>query len=292
MGLDFIDYLLEELEELDNSLKIILNEEKIIENNILSKHGFLIRRYSVKWDQLNSPRLSELHGHFKDVLVKEKNLFFRFKQKRTALKELEKDYNLFFDKKLRIVQIINEYMGNFFYVSKIVKVKLDELLNLLNQGVKLHPLSCGGKVNNIICSLERNITQCLKFVDFLKQLLNKIKKAEETAYEPSPKTYGRVMSKKEKRTTTTKRELTGSPKRKGGDLIGAFYSPPATKKKIEKMTRDQRKDFFGQIGVVGGTEVIFFETTLKPKVGPIKQANGLDEYKFPKGTPIEILDAA
>lgn len=46
--------------------------------------------------------------------------------------------------------------------------------------------------------------------------------------------------------------------------------------------------------VVGGVNVVFFQTRLKPSNhdNPIRQSNGLREYMFPKGLEVEILKAA
>lgn len=138
-------------------------------------------------------------------------------------------------------------------------------------------------------SLKRNLNQIIKFIDLTKQILEKIKKFEETAYYPEPRTYGRAMSLKEFK-ETEKNNCLSSPK----DPTPVFDAPASTMNKLLSMTKDERKNFFSSIGVVGGTIIVFFQTRLKPinYDRPIPQSNGLKEFKFSKNTSVEIISKA
>ena len=178
-----------------------------------------------------------------------------------------------------------------FFSSKVAFERVYQLELLSNSGENIKT-SRSSKVKALILSLEKATNQIILFIDILKRLSKTINIFEKKNYYPNPKTYGRAMSPKEEKITIAKEKLSGSPKRQEGDLIGVFDSPPAVKRKIESMSKDQKKIFFGSIGVVGATNVLFFQTKLIPKVGPVPQSNGLIEYKFPKETPVEILKAA
>ena len=97
------------------------------------------------------------------------------------------------------------------------------------------------------------------------------------------------MASHEYKKTVAEKKLSSSK-----DPTPVFDAPRSVIAKIKAMSKDQMKTFSGQIGVVGGINVVFFQTRLKPvnHDNPIPQSNGLREYKFPKGIEVEILEAA
>lgn len=182
-------------------------------------------------------------------------------------------------------------MNQAFYSAQAAYNLVHQLTELLTKNAFVLR-KVGLQTKRLIGNLEIETTKVKRLIDALGQLSSKVMLFERQEHFDFPRQYGRAMSKSEMKITKAKKALTGSPKREEGDLIGVFDCPPEVLGKLKSMDDDQRKTFFGRIGVSGATKIIFFETKLKPKVGPIPQTNGLIEYKFPKGTPIELLEAA
>jgi hypothetical protein len=287
----FIIDLYDQFSKLEKRLRNVLREEKILEKNILVKSGILIRRYSIKINTLNLERLREIKEELTKVKFIEATISHKIKEAEEHLYKTENDYNAYKEKKIKLKKILKEYMNNAFMNSRIASERIFQLEKLSKSGENIKT-SRSDKVKRLILSLEKVTNQIILFIDILKQLSESIKTFEKNNYYPNPRTYGRAMSPKEEKKTLSKEKLSGSQKRQENELIGVFDSPPAIKKRIESMTKDKRKEFFGSIGVVGATNVVFFQTKLIPKIGPVPQSNGLNEYKFPKETPIEILKAA
>lgn len=289
----FVENLYSKLEVLNSLLAQLLREEKILEESILVKSGFILRHYSLRWDKINPVFLKKLRDELVQVEAIESDIQHEYEQTLIYIKELERAYEAYNGKKLRLEDIFTKYMYNAFHLSKWARDRIDYIINLLESGLKLHPVGMAQNAKRAINSLQRSTNQIMKFVDVVRQLTGLVAKFSKKQYYPSPRTYGRAMSPREAKNTLKFEELIGSPKRKVGDLLGVFDCPLAVRESISKMNPDQRKNYFAQIGVTGAVSVVFFQTALKPKSEEgIRQTNNLIEFKFPKGTPIEILAAA
>ena len=290
--LDFLLSIQSKFTNLEKILGNLLREEELLEGNILVKSGFIIRRYSLRFNNINLSSLNELRLELENAKAIELEIQYNIRDVRKFLRALEKDYYAYNGKKLHFERIFTQYINNAFQMSRTAKARIDALIDILEKGMKLHEQSIGGQVERMIKSFEKMINQILRFIDLLRQLIDKVKKFEENTYYPSPRIYGRAMSKEEATITLRTKELAGSPKKAENELVGVFgYSEPVIDR-LKSMSDDERKNFFGQIGVVQGDNILVFQTSLKPKVGPIPQSNGIKEYKFPKGTNIQILEAA
>ena len=279
----------QDFEDLRVVLKEFLREEGLLKNNDLVKSGFILRRYSLRFDKVNLANLDKLMNELKRVIAIENDVNSKIEQIRKEIEEIEKAYAVYLKEKLHISRIFTQDMNNCFYLSRLMSNQTYSLINQIKKGVKVQGKASAPMVRTLLRSLEKMGNQILKFVDLLEQTTKKIEKFETVSFYPTERMYGRAMSKKEYRDTMAKEELIGSPKRGEGDLIGVFECNSARQvEKINSMSEDERKIFFGRIGVVGGIKLLFFRTKLKPRTGPIPQSNGLIERKFPKGTPINI----
>lgn len=278
--------------ELDILLKSILRKEEILEENVLVKSGFLLRRYSLRPEFLKLDELKKLKKELERTAAIEAEIIYQIHKVKKNLQDLERDFYSYTGEKLHLKKVFTQSMNNAFQMSKSACVRVDQLLALLQERFQFNKKTLGIKGGRLLISLEKMTNQIVQFIDLLEQLSIKVAKFEQESYYPSPLLYGRAMSKKESRQTRAKEELIGSPKRKEGDIIGVFDCPLSLRNRLLSLSEDERKNFFGQIGVAGGIKILFFQTTLKPKAGPIIQSNGLREYKFPKRTHIEILEAA
>ena len=71
-----------------------------------------------------------------------------------------------------------------------------------------------------------------------------------------------------------------------------FDASSSVIRRLDSMSIDRRATYFREIGVRSTDNIVYFKTDLIPVVGPVPQSNGLREYKFPKGIPVEFLKAA
>ena len=135
-------------------------------------------------------------------------------------------------------------------------------------------------------SIENIANRIIRFVHYMDQIIVRLSKFEVAAYFPQPRTYGRAMSKAEYENTLNTGHLSC-----GKDPTPVFDAPPAVVERLSRMSRDQLKNFFAVIGVVGAVHLVLFRTRRKPiNYGrPIPQSNGLREYKFPRGMRIQIV---
>lgn len=204
------------------------------------------------------------------------------------LNDIERDYEAITKKKLH-TNLLMKYLKEVLSYCELMIRRIKQLGAMLQDGMKLHKKSLPKETEMFFVSFENVGTKILKFVRFLDQLTQKIINFEKEAYYPEPRTYGRAMISNEYKKTLTKKKLSSSK-----DPTPVFDAPRIVIAKIKAMSKDQMKTFFGQIGVVGDMDVVFFQTRLKPvnHNNPIPQSNGLREYKFPKGIEVEILEAA
>jgi|TARA_B100001964_G_C14190020_1_gene580589 hypothetical protein len=267
----------------------LLKEEETLENNILAKSGFIIKRYSLKVGAINLHGLRELKEELEKVEEIEENIKYRIREAKDYLRIIEREYYVMHKKNLNLKRIFTQTMNNAFQMSRLSIVRITELIKLLiklGPGLKLHNQNLGEKAERLLMSLEKMTNQILKFINLLEQLSIKIGKFEKNKHYSYPRIYGRAMNQEEFAKTKKDGQLSSSK-----NQTPVFDAPRSVIVKIKPMSKDQMKTFFGQIGVVGGMNVVFFQTRLKPvnHDNPIPQSNRLREYKFPKGTPIEIL---
>ena len=263
----------------------LLKEEETLENNILAKSGFIIKRYSLKVGAINLHGLGELKEELEKVEEIEENIKYRIREAKDYLRIIEREYYVMHEKNLNLKRIFTQTMNNAFQMSRLSIVRIIELIEL-GPGLKLHKQNLGEKAERLLMSLEKMTNQILKFINLLEQLSIKIGKFEKNEHYPYPRIYGRAMNQGEFAKTKKYGQLSSSKNQTPVFAAGS----KKVRSDILSMTKDQMKTFFGQIGVVGGINVVFFQTRLIPiNDTSIPQKNGLFEYKFPKGTPIEIL---
>jgi hypothetical protein len=278
-----------DFEDLRTVLKGFLSEKELLKQNILVKSGLILRRYVLRFDKINTANLDNLRNELRKAAAIENDVRYNIRNIRQELKKVEKAYFAYFDERLHINQIFTRYMNDCFYLSRLMANQTESLARLTGEGAKIHKKASPPKVLRLLESLEKTGNQILKFIDLLEQITRKIGGFEKKKSYASERMYGRVMSRKEYKKTRAKGELIGSPAREEGELIGVFdCSSSALANRISSMSEDELKDFFGKVGVVGGVKVIFFRTKLIPSAGPIPMSNGLKEYKFPKGIPVDI----
>ncbi len=291
-ALDFLRNCLEKLTSLTEMTKNLFRQEELLKNNLLVKSGFLIRRYSLRYDRVTPPMLQNLRTEVQRIKEVEKMIALNLRDVQPELKSIEREYEASRNKKLRVDLIFTQYLNNALQMQEQLQWKLEELSQKISSKSRLRPQNETATVQLALESIERMMNQILKFADVLRQLTETVLRFEQEDHYDTARAYGRCMSPSEAKLTLAKKELIGSPKRKVGDLVAVFDAPSSIVKNISRLSNDEQKNFFGSIGVIDGTKVIYFQTKLKPLVGPVTQSNGLREYKFAKGIPIEELKAA
>ncbi len=283
----FLHYLQEQFEKLEALLIKIMKKEESIHDEILIKKGFIIHSYSLNYGAINLDVLSEILAELEKVSKKEGQLQDDLEKYTEELNKIERDFETIAKKKLH-TDLLFEYLKDALYYSGLMITRIKQLEAMLQDGIKLNKKSTPKEAELFFASFENVGNKILSFITFLKQLTLKIINFEKDAYYPEPKTYGRAMSKKEYKKTISERKLSSSK-----DPTPVFDATADIIEKIKMMSKDQRKNFFGSIGVASSDKVIFFQTKLKPinPDTPISQSNGLREYKFPKGIEVEILEA-
>ncbi len=284
----FLQYLQEQFRELEVLLTKILKEEKSIHDDVLMKKEFIIHSYYLNYSAINLDVLSEILAELENLLKREVQLQEDLEKHSRELDDIERDYEAIAKNKFH-TNLLEKYLNEAFYYSTLMITRIKQLKVMLQDGIKLHKTSLPKETEMFFASFENVGTKILRFVRFLEQLTQKIINFEKEAYYPEPRTYGRVMAFHEYKKTLAKKKLSSSK-----DPTPVFDAPRSVIAKVKAMSKDQMKTFFGQIGVVGGINVVFFQTTLKPvnHDHSIPQSNGLREYKFPRGIKVEILEAA
>ncbi len=275
------------LDSLKSFLIKFLRREETIKDNILIKSGFILRKYSLRLDKFKIDDLKRLKDEFKSILEVENDINYNLKDIEEELLRLEKEYTAYTEKKLHVSRIFKNYMANAFYLSRLVRIRIQEIIDFIEEETKLHRTK-GTKVERKLTSMEKMANQIMKFIDLVEQINTKLQAFDVETHYKEERMYGRAMSKKEAKQTKVKKELIGSPKRKEGDLVAVFDCTATLVARLDSMSSDEIKNFFGAIGVQGEVNIVYFKTKLKPKACPIPQSNGLREYKFPKNTPIKL----
>jgi len=283
----FLKHLQEQFRELEVLLIKILKKEKSIHDKVLMKKGFIIHSYSLNYSAINLDVLSKILEELENILKKEVQLHEDLGKHSKELNNIEIDSETIAKKKLH-TNLLEEYLKEVLYYCELFITRIKQLRAMLQDGIKLHKKSLPEETEIFFASFENVGTKILKFVGYLEQLTQKIINFEKEAYYPKPKTYGRAMASHEYKKTLENNKLSSSK-----DPTPVFDAPRSVIDKIKSMSKDQMKTFFGQIGVVGGMNVVFFQNRLKPANhdNPISQSNCLREYKFPKGIEVEILEA-
>lgn len=282
---EFLTRFYEKLHHLEELLKKIVREEELLEENILVKSGFLIRRYSLRIDAIKKETLLALKQELQMVSTVEAEMQYQAKTLQKSLLQIEKAYAVYKKQKFPLTTIFVQYMNNAFSLAKGAVVRIDEILQLLESGVELHKK--GKEVHTSLTSLEKMTNQIVRFMTLLRQVIEKSVEFEKESYYPSPRMYGRVMSDREFKQMKETGELSSRQ-----DPTPVFDCPKNVRDSIFSMSRDKRAEFFRAVGVRSIHVLVLFQTALKPVVGPVPQSNGLREYKFPKGIPVQILEVA
>jgi len=286
-GYEFIKSLYKQLHDLHESLRELTKTEELLEGHILVKSGFIIRHYSLKLSALRESNLSYLQEKLNEMLTLEKEIKYSYQEARKNLYRVEKAYNAYHGTKLKLEIIMTQYMNNAFDMSHLLQRRIGELIEQIKAGIILHPQQMGQKAHNLLKNIEKTTNQIIKFIDLLEQLNLKISKFEEDSFYPSPRTYGRIMSARE----FGKMKATGQLSSRQ-EPTPVFDCPQKVRAKLQLMSKDDIGNFFRAIGVRSVDKLVIFQTRLKPVVGPVPQSNGLLEYKFPRNTPVEFLEAA
>ncbi len=171
---------------------------------------------------------------------------------------------------------------------RLISDTLNELYSLRNQATKKSQLKAKSETPQFYAD------KMLRAIDPEYQEWARERKIEgvnlpstyDVVFGDTTRTYGRGMSKNEYKTTMTTRKLSSR-----SNETPVFDAPPHLIKRVQEMSKDERKDFLAKIGVVSGTEVIFFKTNQNPIIADaVRQKNGLQQYRFPKGTEIQVID--
>ena len=282
-GLEFIFELSKRLKALKTILINVTKEEELLKDNLLVKSGFILKQYSVRTGALNEKALHTLEKELQGMEYLEKEILYKSAQIKNQLNDLEKSYKAYHNSSLHLKKLFLQEMKNAFALSVLLRKHLAQIIFLLSTG---EPRK-GKKIHRLFLMVENMTAQILQFLEIVEQLHSKLRKFEEDKYHPSPRLYGRVMSKKEFAKMQAARQLSSRQQ-----PTPVFDSPLKVRERILSMSRDERALFFRKIGVRSIDRIVFFQTPLKPVVGPVPQKNGLLEYKFPRGIPIELLEAA
>lgn len=284
----FLIKLHNEFEELEGSFYAILKVKKDLEKDILIEKGFLIKKYSLDYGRVDLSKLDKLISELKRILSFEITLQEQLAGKDVLFKKFEFEYNDVFGKSMHTELLQNE-LKEVLYHSNLMVTRIEQFESMIEEGLKLRQSSLGENTKIFFASFENVANKILRFIQFLEQITKEVLYFYVIDYFPAPKNYGRAMAVDEFKETISEKKLSSEK-----DLIPVFDATKDVKKRIKAMTKDERKDFFGQIGVEGAIHVVFFETKIKPInwKTPIKQTNGLREYKFHKGMNIENIEVA
>lgn len=267
-------------------LEQMMRKEQLLTSNILVRSGFLIHHYELRYDRLTITTLEELKMELSALVQREESLRRTLKSVLVSLARIEIAYRAIIKKDLNSLLLL-PHLDNAIACSKVAQVRINQLIDLLDQGLNMNKKASGKQANDIISSLERMLNQIYKFIIFLEQISKKALDFEVRSFYPEPRTYGRAGSLKEIKRIKRTGFLASSK-----DLVPVFDAPLTVVDQITGMSKDQRRNFFAAIGVLQVDAVIFFKTRLKPfnAENPIFQTNGLREYKFPNEIPVEITN--
>lgn len=285
---NFLSYLQEQFKELELLLTKILKEESYLRDEILVEKGFIIHSYSLNYNAINLETLAKMVTELESVLQKEVELQEELEKYTAELRNFEQDYKALYKSKLE-TGLLAKFLKEALYYCKLMIKRTKQLQIMLQEGMKIHKKSLPKETEIFFASFENIGNKIMRFTRILKQLSEKLKNYQTAAYYSENRTYGRAMASTEYDKTMATETLSSSK-----DPTPVFDATRTVIAQIKAMSRDKRKDFFGQIGVVGGFNVVFFQTKLKPinHDKPIPQTNGLREYKFFRGIKVEILEAA
>ncbi|MGE0792698.1 MAG: hypothetical protein AB7V77_00795 [Candidatus Woesearchaeota archaeon] len=276
-------------QKLDVFLSEILKEEKILSELILTQSGFIVHKYTLNYDNINLKSISNLKlelEKFKKNEVELQEIFH------TILPDLKNTMAQFSSTEGQIkldMNLLEKYLNETVHYSELLLARITQLFTLLNEGITLHKKLIPKEVEFFFASFESIANKIKIFLKLLEQISQKLNKFNFDLFFPEPRTYGRAMNKREYKQTIDDEQLSSSK-----DPTYVFDAPPHVVHMIKSMKKDARSNYFKSIGVEQASDVIFFETRLKPLNydKPIRQSNGLIQYSFPKNLKIHILEAA
>ena len=195
----------EKVSRLEEFLKKIVREEELLEENIIIKSGFLIKKYSLRTDAIKKETLLALKKELEMVSTVEEEMQYKAKTLQKNLLQVEKAYRVYKKERFPLATIFIQYMNNAFSLAKPAVVRIDEIVQLLESGMRFHKE--GKEIYKAFLSLEKMTNQILRFITLLRQVTEKLAEFEKESYYPSPRTYGRVMSEREFRKMKETNEL-------------------------------------------------------------------------------------
>lgn len=281
----FIIRLNNNIQKLKPILDAVSRQEELLEENIFVKKGFLLHRYSLRFDKITPDVLDELSSGLKKTKEAEDWIEHESKITENQMIRFEKDYMKYYPEKFPLKLVLTEYMKNAFYLSRLANVRVAELKKIFEESTKAEINEKGGKAHHLLKSLGKMTNQIMKFLEMMWQLAEKANKFSESKTYDTARRYGRAVNKQEYKETIKMKRLS-SPK----NPTPVFDAPISVITDIRKKNEDEIKNFFMKIGIKGVYDIVYFETDLKPVVGPVPQTNGLHEFKFPKGISIHILE--
>lgn len=278
--------LKEKIDIISNLFKDIIKKANKLKDESFVEKGLIIKNYSIKYELISIEVLNSLESTIKKLVDMEERLqkdAYSIKDELLNMKLYYKGYG----KKLDIESFYTA-IKELLYYADLMLTRLKQLREILKTEIKLDKYKLEKEGIIFLSSLENVSSKFISYLKILDVMIKKFLDYEYDAYLPLPRVYGRAMNKKEFKETIENKRLSSSK-----SPTPVFDAPTKVRDNIINMNRNERKDFFGDIGVEEPSNIIFFQTKLKPmNEKPIPQSNGLREYKFPKGISIEILRAA
>lgn len=283
---EFLEGLYGEFVDIEELLRKITRGEKVVRDDLLEKHGFLIKSYSIRYQALPSIHLDDLELELEHIIEIEADIAYQLKRYTDILKKIHEDVGSVTAKVH--MHLLKRYYEDAVKSTRQVITILQELKKVIVENQKIHKKKLDKKTIDDINNLEKHISSIMKLIDLLKQTVDKLKNVEEHEFFKTDVTYGRAMAKYEFKQTKKHNKLCCSK-----NPTPVFDCPDVVMARVLRMSKDQRKVYFSAIGVQNATNFIIFETRRKPiNIRPIPQSNGLKEFKLPKDTKIKILKAA
>ncbi|MEK6938448.1 MAG: hypothetical protein AABX04_05365 [Nanoarchaeota archaeon] len=284
--------LLDQFESLKVLIGQMFQEEKGIEDSYLTKKGFVIHRYKLKNIKPSREPFDKLRKEFLELVNLESKLQKQINQSMPLLIDTEDSYDRYFKVNHGFqVRLISQYFNNMISNTKNGVARIEQIMKILSESEKVQIIETENqqKLIYLLLSLNKMTSQILKFSQFIQQMYDKATKFKGEILLEEARVYGRAMTKREFKKTLGNKRLSSSK-----NPTPVFDCPESTRRKVLNLSKDERKEFFGRIGVENASNIVIFETRLRPVNWgtPIPQTNGLKEYKFPNGIKIDLLQAA
>ena len=130
-ALDFVRTLYTEFSELESLLQKVIKDEGSLENSILIKKGFLIKRYSIREDRIDIDLLRQIRAELRKCLGIELRVTSQVNAARSVILSIEQDYNAYKGGNLSFWRVFQQDMKNAFRMSRLAVVRFDELISMV-----------------------------------------------------------------------------------------------------------------------------------------------------------------